>query len=899
MKIGGRLPSIAFTLSVVGIVLLAPFLMVTSAQWRSSSAQVQSAQRVQASAARLDVLLRLGPAVNNEVFSTGWTSGQADLFSELPDTATPILSLNIASTVEESRAHVDGLVGMLNDPNLTNHVANARARADDESAELAEVGASYGPLVRWLRISVADELVTLTSAASATGDESIARSVRLAEAAADVQTSLVGMDGRWAQLISADFFSPSIEDVQLFSHGLVEFRARSLAFEAVLPEAGPIRDEWNSLQDGNNLRTIITEYTNTSLRISADGLPMEQDSEATELDLSELEFAEALTIAAKISGTFASADAVNSELDAVVDAALNELRLDAQASVEKANDQRSRTILWLAAAATLFTGAVVAVAALIGRPVRRMADAAEQLSEGNLDVQVPVRGPREVRIGSTALNQALTSLKVTEAQAVALAEERLDDPVLQQETPGNLGASLQAAVKRLTSSLADRERIQQQLEYEATHDGLTKLANRRAVISYLESAIARAGRSKTRAALLFVDLDDFKAVNDSHGHYSGDNVLKTIADRLLTTIREGDLAGRLGGDEFVVVAEPVLDIEEAVQIAERIRRAINEPIVVDGTTIVPDASIGVGLSSGELNADEILRDADLAVYRAKGAGKAGVYVCDEELRSEVQGRAELEAAIVNAIENDEFVMHYQPTVSANDREVISVEALIRWPHPTRGMVSPGEFVPVAERTDLIIDLDRWVLAAAGAQLAKWEDRPETASLPVAVNISARHLGSGLLAEHVRSVVSEYSFDPSRLMLEVTETALLEDLERAAEDLAELRELGVRIALDDFGTGFMSLTHLRSLPVDVVKIDQSFIAEIDDHETRSLIQLILDTGHLLDFSVTAEGVETNEQATAVSDLGADSLQGFFFSRPKPADEVTFEILEWPASVPGAA
>lgn len=893
-----RLPSIAVTLSVIGVVLLAPFLGVTSAHWRSSSSQVESAQRVTASAERLAVLLRLGPAVSNEILATSWDSGQADLISELPNTATPILNLNVANTVEATQSPVDWLAKELDDPTLIELIEQSRAANTQNATDVTAVIVNFDPVVAWLQSTLENELVILTAAASATGDESLARSVRLAEAAADVQTSMVGMDGRWAQLYASKFLPPVSMDVQLFNHRLIEFQDQSSVFEATLAPTGETRDRWDEFRGGSELQAVLTEYTATANQVAYSGIPAMTSTPPT-LDLSEIDFAEALAVAAKISDTFASADEADAQLDAVVDAAIIELRIDAQTSVERANAERSRTVLWLTAAAVLFLFATIAIAALIGQPVRRMAEAAEKLSEGKLDVRVPENGPREIRVGSTALNQALTSLKTTEAQALALAEERLDDTVLRQNTPGDLGRSLQAAVQKLAASLADRELIQQQLEYEATHDGLTKLANRRAVLAHLDGAIARADRSTTHAAVFFVDLDDFKSVNDSHGHYLGDNVLQTIAERLLTTVRAGDLAGRLGGDEFVVVAEPVFDVEEAIQIGDRIRRAINKPIVVDGTTITPDASIGVGLSSGDLNADEILRDADLAVYRAKGAGKSRVHVCDEELRDEVRDRAALEAAIVEAIEEDEFTMYYQPTVGAANHNVLSVEALIRWHRPTRGVVSPADFIPVAERTDLIIDLDCWVLGAVGRQLANWSRQPETATLQVAVNISARHLSSGKLAAHVKSVLGQFGFDPNYLILEVTETALLNDVETAAADLAELRSLGVRIALDDFGTGFMSLSHLRSLPVDVVKIDQSFISEIEDHETRSLIQLILDTGHLLEFSVTAEGVETYEQAVIMAELGADSLQGYFFSYPKPAHEVTAEIIDRSGSEPQVA
>ncbi len=889
MKLGGRLPSITFTLAVIGVFLLAPLLAVTSAQWRSASARVDSATRVQQSSDRLGVLLQLGPAINNEILSTGWTNGRADLITELPDAAIPILSLNVASTVEQAQARVDQLSRALADNELDQLITEARQTSGDDNAEVLTVGVAYDPVIGKLRADLDDELIRLNFAASATGDQSITRSARLAEAAGDVQTSIVGMDGLWAQLISSDFFAPEIETIQLYNYGLVSFTSRSAVFDASLPSDGPLRDRWDELQHSVELETMLAQYESTALKFNQFGLP---ETEAPlELDLSDIDFAEAISLAAQISGTLEAAEEVNERLDGIVDTAVDQLEYEAANALDRAEAEQDETILWLLAAAALFITAALAVVVFVSQPVRRMAEAANRLSKGDLDVRVPERGPSEVRIGSKALNEALSSLKTAEAQAVALAEERLDDPILKQKTPGSLGASLQAAVERLASSLADRDRVQRQIEYDASHDGLTRLANRRAVLAELDRAVSRARRSNSYAALLFIDLDDFKTVNDIHGHYFGDTVLKAIGDRLNAAVRDGDLAGRFGGDEFVVVAQPLEDTRAAVVLADRILEEIVAPIVIDGITVIPNASIGVGISTGDLTGDEMLRDADLAVYRAKGNGKARVHVCDDSLRAEFQEQADMEHAIERAIETNEFVLHYQPTVRAGDHQTTLVEALVRWETLEDGLIMPGQFIPVAERTSLILKLDQWVLDAAARQLSEWSQQPETALLEVAVNISARHLGSGTLATDVQSVIDRHAFNPSQLTLEITETALLHDLVGAVEDLRTIRELGVRIALDDFGTGYMSLTNLRSLPVDVIKIDQSFTAELEDHETRSLVQLIIDTGHLLNMEVTAEGVETERQADDMTSMGADLLQGYFFSRPKPACEIIDMPTDW--------
>jgi len=462
--------------------------------------------------------------------------------------------------------------------------------------------------------------------------------------------------------------------------------------------------------------------------------------------------------------------------------------------------------------------------------------------------------------------EATASLRIAESQAVALAEERLDDDVLNARAPG--------------------ESFQRQLEHEAAHDHLTRLSNRAAILRHLNAALARTRRHRQAIALLFLDVDDFKGINDTHGHHTGDLVLQVIAQRLLLTIRTGDFAGRLGGDEFVVVAEPVGDLDAALALSDRIRDEVSKPITFEGVTFHPSVSIGVGISNGvdAISADELLREADNAVYRAKSHGKGRVEVCDENLRNTLRERDLLEQAIREAIDGDELRLYFQPSVHAVNHSIIGVEALVRWDRPGIGLVSPDAFIPAAERTDLILDIDRWVLGAAMEQVAQWSLDPTLCSVSVAVNISGRHLGSGSLLHDVESAIAKHKIDPRNLVLEVTETALLEDVAHAARELLVLQELGVKIALDDFGTGFMSLAHLRLLPVDILKIDRSFVSEIESHADHSLVQLIVDTGHLLGVTITGEGVETETQAQVLASMQVDHLQGYYFSRPVPAQQI---------------
>ncbi|MCB0990694.1 MAG: EAL domain-containing protein, partial [Acidimicrobiales bacterium] len=528
--------------------------------------------------------------------------------------------------------------------------------------------------------------------------------------------------------------------------------------------------------------------------------------------------------------------------------------------------------------------AVVGLVFAVSRPLRRLADAVEQIGQGRLDTELAEEGPVELRAGARALNSALASLRTAEAQATALAEERLDDPILGQRAPGTLGMSLQSAVSRLTESLNERENFERRLSHQARHDSLTRLANRGATLEHLEQAMQRSAKHHRPLAVMFIDIDDFKSVNDIHGHRAGDLMLSTIARRIVTAVRTSDLAGRLGGDEFVVIAEDVPNEQQALELGQRLLDEIAQPMTIDGTTHHPSVSIGVALAEGPFDPDEVLRDADLAVYRAKAEGKRRIDVCDDRLRREVEERAAVEHDLRAALDADQLVLHFQPTVEAETRTIRTVEALVRWQHPQRGLIQPVGFVPIAERSDLILDLDRWVVRSAAQQLAAWADHPLMADVSIAVNISARHLSHGVLAAEVADVLQATGARADRLIVELTETALFDDVTVAAAELQLLRDLGVRVALDDFGTGYMSVTQLRSLGFDSLKIDRSFVAEMSSSQNFPLIKLMVDIGHILGVEVIAEGIETEGQAALLTSLGSDHLQGFYFARPTSAAEV---------------
>ena len=871
-------------LSIIGLALLLPLASISVTQWQSAETRFDASVNVGRSAARLDLLIRLAPALNDEIRSTTWNQGGDTLLGDLPPNISDFLGADFGDTGPEDRALVDQILDDLGADELRADLVELRRRADSGEFGLFDGAERFDLLVDRVEQGISDELGRLNEAAFTAGDDSIARAARVAEAIADLQVATAGQKDKWAQLRASPYLLPTTEDVLEFEATVTLYHERATELDRVIDLDTETGRLWVAYRDSPQTVGLFAEYERIISDFTKYGLPA-GDNGSTTLDLSNAGIADLLTVAASLNSTLAAAEQVNAELAAVIDSSLSELRDASTNAVAETSNDRNRTIKWLAGALFMVVSGVLALVVLIGRPVRKMAEAAEQLSVGKLDVHLDERGPTEIRNSARALNQALDSLRTTEAQAVALAEERLEDPILEKRAAGEIGDSLQTAVARLATSLTEREGFQQQLAHEAAHDGLTKLSNRNAIMRHLNAAIARTRRSSTSLALLFLDIDDFKAINDAHGHHAGDEVLRRVSERLERAIRDGDLAGRMGGDEFVVVAEAIENIEEAMDLSRRIVADVCQPVHFDGGTFLPSLSIGIALANGELSADELLRDADLAVYRAKAEGKGRIDVCDENLRDEVRDREALERALEQAIDNNEFVLHFQPSVDAIEHRVTSFEALVRWNRPGFGLVPPNEFIPVAERSTLIARIDRWVLDSAARQLAAWSHHPDFRHLPIAINISGRHLGSGNLTEDVIDALTTHEVDPGLILLEVTETALLNDLVTAARELAILRETGIRVALDDFGTGYMSLSHLRGLPVDVLKIDRSFVSEMSAGDDHPLIRLIIDTGHLLGVQVTAEGVETTMQATELTALGVDTLQGFLFGRPtEPAELV---------------
>ncbi len=434
--------------------------------------------------------------------------------------------------------------------------------------------------------------------------------------------------------------------------------------------------------------------------------------------------------------------------------------------------------------------------------------------------------------------------------------------------------------------VSDRKRIEAQLEHQAFHDPLTGVANRALLINRIEQALRRGARTAADPAVIFLDVDSFKAVNDRFGHDGGDRVLSEVAHRLTTTVRTEDTVARLGGDEFAVLVEDNhAQAGEASTLAERIVQAMSEPMVVGDQVVQVTASIGVAVGGPTSTASSLLRDADIAMYRAKAGGKDRVVVYDTDMGAEAGESLRMEADLAVALASGQLELYYQPVVDLGDERVVGFEALLRWWHPRLGLVTPDRFIPTAEETGLIVPIGRWVLQTACATAVRWQHGDPDSRLTMAVNVSARQLLSDDVIDHVSEALTASGLDASCLVLEMTESALVADPDEAARRLQALNGLGVRLAIDDFGTGYSSLSYLRQFPVDILKIDRSFVDTIvDDAHLPPIVRGLLDLGHTLDLEIVAEGIELDVQRAWLRRERCDLGQGFLFSRPLPAADV---------------
>ena len=424
--------------------------------------------------------------------------------------------------------------------------------------------------------------------------------------------------------------------------------------------------------------------------------------------------------------------------------------------------------------------------------------------------------------------------------------------------------------------VTEQRNLERQLSHRAFHDELTGLANRALFLDRMDHALRVARPDHDPVVVLFVDLDDFKAVNDALGHGVGDQLLRAIADRIRFVAGAGDTPARLGGDEFALLLEDRGGVDRALDVAEALLEELRAPVQLAGYDLAVLASVGVAVATPGMTTSSLLRDADIAMYEAKRAGKGQIKIFDPAMRLGATTQLEFRSELGNALENEELRLVYQPLISLVTGEVLGAEALVRWRHPTRGEVSPGEFIPIAEKSGLIKPIGTWVLHEAMREAARWQSR---GSRYVSINVSAVQLRAAGFVDTVRAAMAEHGLAPENVMLEVTETVVVEEIESASNVLAELRSLGLRIAIDDFGTGYCSLSYLQRFPVDVLKIDRKFVDEVDgDAKQSSLGRMILQMTAALEITSVAEGIERPSQLALLRQLGCDVGQGFLLSRP---------------------
>jgi diguanylate cyclase (GGDEF)-like protein/PAS domain S-box-containing protein len=444
------------------------------------------------------------------------------------------------------------------------------------------------------------------------------------------------------------------------------------------------------------------------------------------------------------------------------------------------------------------------------------------------------------------------------------------------------------------SDITERKNFEEELARHAFHDALTGLANRRVFLDHLEHALRRSSRSGEVHAVLFVDIDRFKIVNDSLGHQAGDQLLVEIADRMRSTVRGGELLARFGGDEFTLLIEGVAGIDDAVEAAERILDELRSPIVLgDDHEVVATVSIGIALTGDGKTRDDLLHDADVAMYQAKASRRAGCYEIFDRAAMGARSaeRLDLEASLRKGLERDELEVFYQPLFGVAQGRVVGAEALVRWRHPERGLLTPDKFIGLAEETGLILPLGSFVLEEASRRARAWRDRLG-ADLSMSVNLSARQFQQRRLVEEVEEILSATGVDPRQICLEITESVVMADVEQTIGVLRRLKALGVRLAIDDFGTGYSSLGYLKHFPVDVVKIDRSFVIGLDTNPVDSAIaSAVIGLAKALGMTTVAEGVETEAQLNHLQSLGCEVMQGYYFSRPLPGSAFDELIDNW--------
>ena len=518
--------------------------------------------------------------------------------------------------------------------------------------------------------------------------------------------------------------------------------------------------------------------------------------------------------------------------------------------------------------------------------VATLTDARHQLmTEGAdcvlLDLSLPdasrLEAPMQLRAAAPDVPIVILSGLQDELLAIKAVQEGAQDYLVKGRVDG-------AAIGRSITYASERKGLEMQMAHKAMHDALTELPNRTLFQDRLRHAVMRAKRHESLLGVMFIDLDGFKPINDGLGHDVGDLLLKALGRRLQEGLRASDTAARFGGDEFMVLCEDVADEQHVISIAERLQGAIAEPFMIEGHELSVSSSMGIVVSSGhDESAESLVRNADAAMYRAKRQGVA-YEVFDDGMRSRVRARARTESDLHRAIEEREFRLLYQPQVDLRSGHIVGLEALLRWDHPERGVVEPSEFLWLAEETGLITKIGEFALRQACLQARAWGAH-NGSPLQVSVNLSARQHRDPGLVDLVERILTETRTDPDSLCLEITESVVVNDADNAGATLRALKDLGVKLSIDEFGTGHSSLGSLKRIPLDMLKVDSSFVSGLGtDTEDAAIVTAIINLAHSLGLATVADGVETKEQVDELRTLGCDIGQGFYFARPRPSDAI---------------
>ena len=544
--------------------------------------------------------------------------------------------------------------------------------------------------------------------------------------------------------------------------------------------------------------------------------------------------------------------------------------------------QQAITVLLVALGGSLLLSALVLTSIL--RPLRRLVRQSRQVGNGDLAL-APLRptGPTDIRVVMRTFNEMVTTLRAYDAQVHRLA---LGDTSIDPTLPGSLGDTLRQSVSHLASVTAKLHASEAAANQQARTDPLTGLANRTAALEHLTTLAMNARHVDGQGAVVFLDLDGFKSVNDTKGHAEGDRILGEIGERLKAACPHHVVA-RIGGDEFIVLVDEVSSQDQVTTLARHLIDIVSAPCIgTSGQMFTITASAGVAMIDGQRDSLAYIARADSAVYHAKERGRGRVEVYDERLARDIEDRADMALTMRHGIADGQFSIKLQPIIDIATKEPIGAEALVRWNRPGIGEVGPNEFIPVAERTGVILDLDAWVLEQAVNVLRSWQDDAHTARLRMAVNISGRHIIDGSLSPLLARLCERAKVDPGMLDLEITETHLVADVARASAVVDDLRQQGIKVAIDDFGTGYSSMSYLHQLTVDTLKIDQVFVSGMCDNPLdRTIVELLLRLGDSLGLKVVAEGVDSAEKLAELQLLGCPWAQGFFIARPMSVTDAT--------------